>query len=157
MTIRRPPDDEMWPHPIQTWLVDAVERVYGMGQVIERSQLEKRVTDLLRLEDGARNPLIITNTTGDATLTPGRTICYSPEVGRIGDQLRDCCVCDKRQPVDDFNLCLDVMTSSGEHGDAEDSYVCDTCAPDVVRAIKALRPSRPPSGLADEDLLCEDA
>ncbi len=78
---------------------------------------------------------------------------------RIGDQLRTCVVCGKTQPVDDFNLCLDVMTSNGPGGDAEDSYICDEDAPSVVAAIRALAQRRSRSSVAflDEDLLCEDA
>lgn len=66
----------------------------------------------------------------DATTEP---ILYSAD--RMGSQIRHCVVCAKAQPVDDFNMTIDRMKSVGEHGDAEDSYVCDEHAPAVSKAL----------------------
>lgn len=61
---------------------------------------------------------------------------------RIGDQLRNCHCCNRQQTVDRFNLSLASHRSVGDFGDAEDLYVCDGCAVDVLKAVSRVRDGR---------------
>lgn len=72
------------------------------------------------------------------------------EPDRIGSQPRPCFVCNKVQTVDEYNLCLDNMVSSGEYGDDQDGYICDGCAPEVREAVLRLREAKQPLLLSRE-------
>lgn len=101
--------------------------------------------------------------TGEEAIRQG--FCYAGgppmpgEPGRAGDQLRKCHGCDKEQKVDDFNLSIAPHMSSGCFGDAEDLYVCDACAPDVLKAVRRVREGKAParSEPHDIDLIAGDA
>lgn len=101
--------------------------------------------------------------TGEEAIRQGFCFAGGPplpgEPGRAGDQLRKCHGCDKEQKVDDFNLSIAPHQSVGVFGDAEDLYVCDACAPDVLKAVRRVREGKAQARPEphDIDLIAGDA
>lgn len=77
---------------------------------------------------------------------------------RIGDQVRHCFVCGKKQTVDHFNLSVSGHKHVGKFGDAEDLYICDADVGDVLKAVRRVKESRArqPAEHDQADLLADD-
>lgn len=61
---------------------------------------------------------------------------------RIGDQIRECYICGKKQKVDDFTHCLEGTEASGEFGDDDDLYICEEDYPRLLAALMHTRAER---------------
>lgn len=82
---------------------------------------------------------------GMGGISAGLSIIDDKPSDRIGDQLRKCHCCDKQQTVDHFNLSVEPHKYVGDYGDAENMYICDACAPDVLKAVGRVREGKAPS------------